>query len=136
MGQERNDCDARMTSNHSDVGFGGVGALDFTDKATGTNNVQRGNTKQTTRIVHTPFLEDFSNNGDGGVDGVGNNEGVCIRTVFSDGSGQVLDNGGVGVEQIITGHTGFARNTGGNDNNITALQTVFQLSITFETRDL
>ena len=34
--------------------------------------------------------------------------------------GQVADNGGVGVEEIVAGHAGLAGDTSGDDNDIAA----------------
>lgn len=38
------------------------------------------------------------------------------------GLGQIADDGGVGVEQVITGHTGLARNASRDDNDLSALE--------------
>lgn len=86
------------------------------------------------------LLEDLSNDRDGRVDGVGNDQDVSlgavptqekdqgrvnmdfqsqvtllgddvVETLLGAALGQIADNGSVGVEQIVTGHTGLARNT-------------------------
>jgi hypothetical protein len=42
--------------------------------------------------------------------------------------GQIADDGGVGVEQIITGHARLARHTGGNQDNLSALERLAEAS--------
>lgn len=40
------------------------------------------------------------------------------RDILSAGGGEVANDGGVGVEEIITGHAGLAGDTSGDDNDI------------------
>lgn len=42
------------------------------------------------------------------------------------GLSKVTDDGGVGVEEIVTGHTRLARNTSWDDNDVSALESVLQ----------
>ncbi len=42
--------------------------------------------------------------------------------MLSGGLGEIADDGGVGVEEVVTGHTGLARDTGGDDNDLSALE--------------
>jgi hypothetical protein len=41
---------------------------------------------------------------------------------FSNSLGKITHNGGVGVEEIVTGHTGFPGHTSRDDDNVHALQ--------------
>jgi hypothetical protein len=43
------------------------------------------------RIENSSFLEDLSNNGDGRIDRVGNNENKCLRSCRGDTNGQIMD---------------------------------------------
>ena len=54
---------------------------------------------------NTFLLVDFASNWDGGVDWVGDDTNNGVWSSTSASTGQVGDNGGVGVEQIVTGHT-------------------------------
>jgi hypothetical protein len=55
-----------------------------------------------------------------------------IRAVFvsihllGSSFGESLNDGGVGVEQIITGHTGLTGNTSRDDNDMSILEGFFQ----------
>ena len=42
--------------------------------------------------------------------------------MLSGGLGEVANDGGVGVEEVITGHAGLARDTSGDDNDLSALE--------------
>jgi len=69
---------------------------------------------------------------------VGDDQDVGLGGVVGGGLGQIADDGGVGVEQVwgvvscatditlflrtITGHAGLAGDTGGNNNDLSALE--------------
>jgi hypothetical protein len=42
--------------------------------------------------------------------------------VLGGGLGEVADDGGVGVEQVVTGHAGLAGDTSGDDDDLGALE--------------
>ena len=42
------------------------------------------------------------------------------------GLGQVADDGGVGVEEIVTGHAGLAGDTSGDDNDVAAGKSILE----------
>jgi hypothetical protein len=46
--------------------------------------------------------------------------------VFGDGLGQVADDGGVGVEEIIAGHARLAGDAGGDDDDLGAREALAQ----------
>ena len=52
-----------MSTDNSDVFIGGIRALDFTNEATGTDNIKCGYTEETLWVVDTLSLENFSGNG-------------------------------------------------------------------------
>ena len=138
LGQEGNDGGTGVTANNSDVLGGGVGVLDLRDEARGADNVEGGDTEQALGVVDTSLLEDLGGDGNGGVDlqmsmgclfglgcatyGVGDDQDVGLGGVLSSGLGEVADNGGVGVEEVVTGHAGLAGNTSGDDNDLSALE--------------
>jgi hypothetical protein len=43
------------------------------------------------RVENSSFLEDLSNNGDGGIDRIRNNENKCFRSCRGDANGQIMD---------------------------------------------
>jgi hypothetical protein len=89
-----------VTTNDNNVLRGGVGVLELRDEARGTDNIKSGNTEHALGVVDTGSLEDLGGNGDGRVDGVGDDEDVCLGAVLSSSLGQVADDRGVGVEEI------------------------------------
>jgi hypothetical protein len=57
-----------VTTDNCDVLIRRIGPLYLRDEAGGTDNIERGHTKQALGIVDTLGLEDFGGNRDGGVD--------------------------------------------------------------------
>ena len=56
--------------------------------------------------------------------------------ILGNGSGQSLDDVGIGVEEIITSHSRLAGNTSGNDDNVNSLQGILQLIVSLVSSDL
>ena len=138
LGEEGNDGSTGVTTNNGDVLAGGVGVLQLGDEAGSADDIEGGNTEEALGVVDTLGLEDLGGDGDGGVDlpklalrfrivrrsthGVGDDEDVGLGGVLSGGLGEVADDGGVGVEEVVTGHAGLARDTSGDDNDLSALK--------------
>jgi hypothetical protein len=138
LGQKGDDGGTGVTANNGDVLGGGVRVLDLGDEARGADNIEGGNTEQALGVVDTSLLEDLGGDGNSRVDlqmsmdcllalgcatyGVGDDEDVGLGGVLSSGLGEVADDGGVGVEQIVTGHAGLAGNTSGDDNDLGTLE--------------
>ena len=61
--------------------------------------------------------------------GVGDDQDVGVGGSLSGGLGEVADNGGVGVEEVITGHTGLAGNTGGDQDDLSILKSISEASL-------
>ena len=47
------------------------------------------------RVENSSFLKDLSNNGDGGIDRIRNNENKCLRGGRGDTDGQIMDDTGI-----------------------------------------
>ena len=60
-------------------------ARDRSQEACSTDNVKGGDTKNVVGVEDTSLFEGPGNDGDGGVDGVGDNKDVCIWSNTSDG---------------------------------------------------
>jgi hypothetical protein len=60
---------------------------------------------------------------------VGDDQDVGVRGGLGSSLGQVTDDGGVGVEQIVTGHTGLAGDTSGDQDNLGILQAGSEASL-------
>lgn len=126
LAEERHDGDTGVATNDGDVLVLGVGVLDLADEAASANDVERGDAEEALGVVDAAGLEDLGDDGNGGVDGVGDDEEVGLGGRLRGGLGQVADDGGVGVEEIVTGHAGLAGDTGGDQDDITALQSAGQ----------
>ena len=93
-----------MSSDNSDFSILGVGTSDGGEESGSADDVESGYSEETFWVEDVCFFENFSDDGDGGVDGVGDDEDVGIGCDATDGGGEVADDGSVGVEQVVTGH--------------------------------
>jgi hypothetical protein len=118
-----------VATDNSDGLLSGVGLLNLRNESRGSDDVKGGDTEDLLGVVDTLGLEDLSNNGDGGVDGVGDNENLGLGGKVSNTLGKIADNGGVGVEQIVTGHTGLSGDTGGDDDNLNTLKGLLETTL-------
>ena len=80
-----------------DLGVLGVSALDAAQEGAGSNDVQSGNTEQSLGVEDTGLLVDLGEDGDGRVDGVGDDADHGLGAVFGTCLGEVSDDGSVGV---------------------------------------
>lgn len=124
--EERDDGDTGVATNDGDVLVLGVGSLDLGDESGSTDNVEGGDTEEGLGVVDTLSLENLLDNGNGGVDGVGDDQELGLGSSLSSGLGEVTDDGGVGVEEIVTGHTGLAGNTSGDEDNLSAGESLLE----------
>lgn len=109
LAEERHDGLARVTPNNGDVQLLRVSlAGNLGDEGFSADNVKGGDTEQTLGVEDTLGLQDLSRNGDGGVDGIGDNQNEGLRGNLSGDLNEALDDASVDVEQIITGHAGLA----------------------------
>lgn len=109
LAEQRNNSLARVTTDNGDGGLGGVLKTgELLGEGLGTDNVQGGNTEQTLGVEDTGGLEDLGGDGDGRVDGVGDDQGESLGAEFGDTLDQIADNAGVDLEEVVTGHTGLA----------------------------
>ena len=104
LGKKRNDRGTRVTTDDGHRNILGVRTGNASKEALGTDDVEGGNTEDVGGVVNTSFLKDGGDNGDGGVDRVGDDEDVSLGGDAGDGSGEVADDGGVGVKEVVTGH--------------------------------
>jgi hypothetical protein len=93
-------------------------ANDGSNKRLGADNVERSDTEQTSGVKDASILEHLGGDGHGRVDGVGNDEEKGFGAVLSDAGDEVAHDAGVDLEQVVAGHAWFARNAGGDDDNV------------------
>ena len=120
--KERDDGHTAMTTDNRDLLIGGVSALDLADEAGSADNIESGDTEKAAGVVDTLVLEDLGADGDGRVDRVADDEDVGIWARLSAGLSEVADDGGVGVEEVITGHAGLAGDTSRDEDDLGALE--------------
>ena len=65
MREKRNNRSARVTTDDGDVLVCGIGALNLRNEAGRTNNIERGDTKETLGVVDSFALVDLGADGDG-----------------------------------------------------------------------
>jgi hypothetical protein len=122
LGEEGDDGDTGVATDDGDGLISGVGLLDLGDEAGSANNIEGGDTEEALGVVDASLLEDLSNDGDGAVDWVGDDEDVGVRGRLGGGLGQITDDGGVGVEEVITGHAWLAGDTGRDQDDLGILK--------------
>lgn len=109
LAEERQDGLARVAADNGDGQLLGLGLADnLGHKGLGTDNVERGDAKEALGVKDLLGLEDLGRDGDGGVDGVGDDEDEGLGGHLGNGLNQALDDAGVDVEQVITGHARLA----------------------------
>ena len=122
LGEEGDDGDTGVSTNDGNGLISRVGLLDLGDEAGCADDIEGGDTEEALGVVDAGLLEDLSNDGDGAVDGVGDDEDVGVGGRLGGGNGQVADNGGVGVEEVVAGHAWLAGNTGGDQDDLGILK--------------
>ena len=122
LGEEGDDGDTGVSTNDGDGLISGVGLLDLGDEAGCADDIEGGDTEEALGVVDALLLEDLSNDGDGAVDGVGDDEDVGVRGGLGSGLGQIADDGGVGVEEVVAGHARLAGDTGGDQDDLGILE--------------
>ena len=98
-----NNGDSGMASNDWNMNINWVLSAEGGDKLVGTDNVESGDTVDFVG-VYALFFEDFAGDWNSRVDWVGNNADYGVWRGASAGTGQVGDDGGVCIEQVVTGH--------------------------------
>lgn len=98
-----------MSTNNGDGVLAGVLlAGELGDEGLSTDNIERGDTKEAVGVKDTGLAEDLGGDGHGRVDGVGDDQDERLGGVGRDGLDEALDDAGVDLKQIVTGHTGLA----------------------------
>jgi hypothetical protein len=109
LAEEWDNSVTRVSTNNRDGGLRGVLlATPFLDESLGTHNIQSGDTEETLGFENTGSLEDLGGNGDGGVDGIGNDEHKSLGAELCNALDQSLDDTGVDLEEVVTGHSRLA----------------------------
>src|SRR5690242_6180595 len=109
LAEERDDGLARVTANDGNVEVGGVLLASYLcDEGLGTDNIECGDTEQLLGVEDTSGLEHLGGNRDCRVDWVGDDEDVGLGAVLGDALDETLDDAGVDLEEVVTGHARLA----------------------------
>jgi hypothetical protein len=79
--EKGNNGDTRVTTNDSDLHILGVLTLNLRDETRGTDNIKGGDAEKTLGVVDISLLEDLSEDRNGRVDRVGDDEEVSVGAV-------------------------------------------------------
>lgn len=97
-----------MTTDNGNGSLGGVGQTgELLSEGLGANDVQSGDTEQALGVEDASGLEDLGGNGDGRVDGVGDDQSEGLGAELGNTLDQVTDNAGIDLEEVVTGHAGL-----------------------------
>ena len=124
--EQRHDRHARVSTHDNNVLILRVGILDLAHEAGSTHDIESRNTEQTLGVVDSLGLEDLSDDWDGAVDWIRDDEDVGVWGRLSGCLCEVADDGGVGVEQVVAGHAWLAGNTSGNEHDFCTLKSCCQ----------
>lgn len=102
--EERDDGRTRVTTDDGYRHLLGVSTSDAGQETLGADDIEGGDTEDVGGVIYTGLLEDSGDDGNGGVDGVRDDKDVGLGGDTGDGSSEVANDGGVGVEEVITGH--------------------------------
>lgn len=90
-----------MTTDNRNDSVYRVTACNASDETGGTDDIESGDTKDTSGVEDTLLLEGGGNDGNGGVYGVRDNENVGFRSDAGNSGGEVTDNGSVGLAKTL-----------------------------------
>lgn len=108
LAEQGNDGLAGVTTDDGDGSLGGIGQTgELLGEGLGTNDIQSGDTEEALGVEDTGGLEDLGGNGDGRVDGVGDDQDEGLGGELGDTLDQVTDNAGIDLEEVVTGHAGL-----------------------------
>lgn len=99
-----------MTTHNRDSGLAGVtlSTSGILHESLGTDDVEGGDTEQLLGIELASLLQHLGGDRDGAVDGVGDDQDVCVGSIFGDALNKTLDDAGVDLEEVVTGHARLA----------------------------
>lgn len=98
LGEEGDDGRAAVATDDGDGSLRGLDSGDTGEEAGGTDDIEGGDAEEVAGLEDASLFESSGNDGDGGVDGVGDDEDVSIWRHAADGGGEVTNDGCVGLK--------------------------------------
>ena len=102
LGKEGDDRGSAVATNDGDNSLRRLGALDTSKETGGADNIKGGDTEETTRVENTGLLESGGDDGDGGVNRVGDDKDVGFGCDAANCGSEVADNGCVGLVILVS----------------------------------
>jgi hypothetical protein len=99
--EERDNGDTAVSTDDRDVVVFRVSACNFGEEAGGANDIKGGHTEESLGVEGAGVLEDLGDDGDSRVDGVRDDEDVCLWCVLGDSESEVANDGGIGLEYTL-----------------------------------
>lgn len=99
---------ATVSTDNGDMGIGWRDVADPRKESSSSDDVEGGYAKYVSGVEDIRLFEGSGDDGDGGVDGVGNDEDIGFWGDFGDDFDQAFDDAGVDVEEVIAGHSWLA----------------------------
>ncbi len=120
LGDDGNDGGVGVAADDGDP-TDGEGVASLVDEAGGAHAVEGGDAKELVLVINAELLEDFSSDGNSGVDGVGDDAEDSVRRLLGASANGIEGDGSVELEEIVTSHARLAGNTGNDDENVDIL---------------
>mmetsp|Transcript_23178 Transcript_23178/g.41172 ORF Transcript_23178/g.41172 Transcript_23178/m.41172 type:complete len:219 (+) Transcript_23178:606-1262(+) len=106
-----------------------VAAHNLGHKLVRAHHIQGGHSKQLLRVVLASRFQHLRCDGDGGVDGVGDDGDPGVGAVVCNTLDKSAHDAGVDVEEVVTGHAGLTGHACGDDDQIAAGEAGAELCI-------
>lgn len=136
LAEQGNDGRSSVSTNDGDVALSGLHVEGLSDELASADAVELSHTHNLARIMDARLLEGLREDRNSGVHGVANHEDAGLGASSGASLGEVHGNTSVGVEQIVSGHTGLSGHTSGDDHNIGAIEHLEEVVLAVVTLDL
>ena len=136
LAEQGNDGRSSVSTNDGDVALSGLHVEGLSDELASADAVELSHAHNLARIMDAHLLEGLREDRNSGVHGVANHEDAGLGASSGASLGEVHGNTSVGVEQIVSGHTGLSGHTSGDDHNIGAIEHLEEVVLAVVTLDL
>jgi hypothetical protein len=89
-----------VAADDGDWGVRGFGGGDACEETGGPDDVEGSDTENAFGVVYASLFEGGGDDGDGGVDGVGDDQDTCVWCYAGDSGCEVADDGGIGLSIV------------------------------------
>lgn len=122
LGEQGQDGGAAVPTDHRHPHPGRIQPTGPGDEGLGADHIQGGDAKQLASVIDTGFGQHLGGDGYSGVHRVGDDADAGVRADPGAIADELVDHGGVEVEQIGAIHAGFARHASGDHDDVRPVQ--------------